>query len=96
MLTDARVYKGSWQHWAFTKDADTGEKKIYINGVLWHSATDMTRPMTGVTAFTIGARTDHTLGYIGWIDDFTLYDRALTPEEIAWSAGRTTPFDRPF
>ena len=30
------------------------------------------------------------------LDDVQLYNRALTQEEIAWSAGRITPFDKPF
>ncbi len=40
-------YKGSWQHWTFTKNADTGEMKIYLNGVLWHSGSGKTRTMEG-------------------------------------------------
>ena len=73
-LTDESIYKGNWTHWVFTKDCDTGEAKIFINGKLWHSATGMTRPMTGVIQFTIGARgtTDHAEGYIGRFDDFRL------------------------
>jgi len=97
-LTDESIYKGTWTHWAFTKDCDTGDAKIFINGELWHSATGMTRPMTGVIQFTIGARgtTDHAQGYIGWLDDFRLYDRALSQGEIAWLGGVTVPFDKPF
>ncbi|UCE46458.1 MAG: hypothetical protein JSW47_12645, partial [Phycisphaerales bacterium] len=77
--------KGDWVHWAFTKDCDTGEVYIYINGEVFHSDTGMTRPMTGVIQFTIGTRatTDHAVGYVGWFDDFRLYDQALTQEEIA-------------
>ncbi len=77
-------YEGAWQHWAFTKDADAGEQNIYLNGVLWHSGTGLTRAMTGVvTAFSIGCRPGNlTYGYAGLIDDFRLYDRALTQEKI--------------
>ena len=32
----------------------------------------------------------------GAVDDVRIYDRALTPEEIAGLAGRTKPFDKPF
>ncbi len=84
LLDDESIYKGNWTHWAFTKDCDTGEMHIYINGELWHSATGMTLTMTGVIQFTIGTRgtTDHAEGYIGWIDDFRIYNRALTEAEI--------------
>ena len=92
-------YEGSWQHWAFTKDADTGEKKIYLNGVLWHSGTGFHRPMTGVTLFKIGSMADGKFGYRGMIDDFRLYNRALTQEEIQQAmnpelASRPNPGDR--
>ena len=76
--------KGEWVHWAFTKDCDAGTVYIYANGQLFHSGTGMSRPMTGVIQFTIGARatTDHASGYIGWLDDFRLYNRAMTAAEI--------------
>jgi len=79
----AEFLKGQWVHWAFTKDCDTGEMCIYINGELFHSGTGKTRPITGVTLFTIGARAyDHGGGYIGRLDDFRLYDQPLSAEEI--------------
>jgi hypothetical protein len=34
--------------------------------------------------------------FMGLIDDVRIYDRALTPEEIAWLAGRIELFDKPF
>ena len=86
-------YEGSWQHWTFTKNADTGEQSIYHNGALWHSGTGFSLPMTGVTAFLIGSQANGTENnYDGMMDDFRLYDRALTPEEIGWLAGWTEPF----
>ena len=78
-------HNGQWVHYAFTKDADAGEVTIYVNGEPFHSGSGMTRTMTGVTAFTIGVRatSDRSIGYIGLIDDFRLYDQALTPEDLA-------------
>jgi hypothetical protein len=76
--------KGAWVHWAFTKDADTGDQNIYINGELFHSGTGYTKPMTGVNAFAIGVRatSDRSIGYIGRIDDFRLYNHTLVQEEL--------------
>ncbi|MHC4756895.1 MAG: LamG domain-containing protein, partial [Planctomycetota bacterium] len=76
--------KGAWVHWAFTKDVDTGDQKMYINGELFHSGSGMTRPMTGVNEFTIGVRatSDRSIGYIGKIDDFRLYNHTLVEEEL--------------
>jgi len=33
---------------------------------------------------------------IGVIDDVRVYDYALSDVEVAWLAGRTKPFDKPF
>ncbi|KPL08293.1 hypothetical protein AMJ86_01235 [bacterium SM23_57] len=77
-------HKGQWVHCAFTKDVDAGEVKIYINGELFHSGTGMTRTMTGVNAFAIGVRatSDRSIGYIGRIDDFRLYNHTLIEDEL--------------
>ena len=32
---DASTYKGGWNHWVFTKNASTGQMKIYVNGTLF-------------------------------------------------------------
>ncbi|GAF98334.1 unnamed protein product, partial [marine sediment metagenome] len=80
-------YEGSWQHWAFTKDADTGEQSIYLNGFLWHSGTGMTRTMTGVTAFTIGCNPSPSNYYVGMMDDFRVYNISLSSKEIRVVAG---------
>ena len=76
-------FAGAWQHWAFVKNGETGDQMIYLNGVLWHSGTGMTRPMTGVTKFTIGTKPSLAEGwYNGMMDDVRLFDHALTEDEI--------------
>jgi len=80
---DAADYEGTWTFWTFLKNADTGDQQVYINGVLWHSGTGMTNTMEGVTKFTIGTKPSLAEGwYQGMIDDFRLYDHALTLDEI--------------
>ena len=51
-------FKGRWNHWAFTKDARSGEMAIYLNGELWHSAGNMTKTMPPMDSFVIGANLD--------------------------------------
>jgi len=34
--------------------------------------------------------------YAGMMDDFRLYDYALSLGEVAWLSSRTEPFDKPF
>jgi len=95
-VATAAEYEGSWQYWTFTKNAETGEQSIYLNGKLWHTGTGMIRPMTGVTAFTIGCHPGLSDYFIGMLDDFRLYNQALSPGEVAGLAGLMVPFDKPF
>jgi len=89
-------YADAWVHWAFTKNAETGEQKIYRNGMLWQSGEGLTRPMTGVTAFSLGSQVDGTAFWNGAMDEFRLYNRELTQEEVLWLAGKTAPTHKPF
>ena len=38
-------FSSQWNHWAFTKNCSTGEMKMYLNGVLWHSGNNKTAPI---------------------------------------------------
>ena len=91
----AAQYKGQWNHWAFTKNAATGQMKIYYNGQLWTSASGMTKPMSGVARFNVGSGFSATTPfgpsnfYNGMVDDFRIYNRVLTDNEILTLAGVT-------
>ena len=80
----AQYQKGAWVHWVFTKNVNTGTVNVYINGALFLSGAGATRPIKGVNAFTIGVQaiSGHPQGYIGRLDDFRLYDRATTADEV--------------
>ena len=73
---------GQWNHWAFTKDTATGQQKIYLNGVEWHSAEGRVLSLAGIDMFKIGSDMNGGTNYDGMVDDFYLYDRALTAEEV--------------
>ncbi len=79
----AANYAGQWNHWAFTKNAVSGEMFIYLNGELWHSGTGLHRTMEGITRFVIGAAANYTGYYDGRVDDFTVWRKALDQETIA-------------
>jgi hypothetical protein len=77
----------------------------YPEVVLYLDGYDDTRPSTDPDPYNITAALDVSIGrrpasndryFIGLLDDVRIYDRALTAEEIAWLAGRTQPFDKPF
>ncbi len=84
---------GRWNHWAFTKDAETGIMQIFLNGVLYDSRTGSHSPISGITSFEIG--NGWYGGYDGAIDDLLIYNYALTGPEIAYIAtGGTGIFDQ--
>ncbi|MGJ8724274.1 MAG: LamG-like jellyroll fold domain-containing protein [Roseibacillus sp.] len=93
--------EGAWVHWAFAKDAAAGAMRIYRNGILWHSGTGQTNSISTIAQAFIGSQ-NNTRYYPGLIDDFRLYDVALTdatiaqlyvdsqntsPEDHLWAAG---------
>ncbi|HKK69128.1 MAG TPA: LamG-like jellyroll fold domain-containing protein, partial [Bacteroidales bacterium] len=81
---DQSVYAGSWNHWAFVKDASTGTMEIYLNGDLWHSGTGNTKSMEGITRFVLGGdkNTSPNRSYDGKIDEFRVWNTALDQQTI--------------
>ncbi len=87
-------WSGRWNHWAFTKDALLGEMKIFLNGRLYGSRSGAHSPISGVNSFEIGS--GWYGGYDGLIDDFRIYDYALSQAQIAHIATHGTGiFDLP-
>jgi len=97
------VTDGGWHHVGatITENAtnSSSDVRIYVDG------QDDTQESTDPDAYNIVAGWDVTIGYrpsqndrffMGQIDDVRIYDRALSPEEVAWLAGRRQPFDKPF
>ncbi len=77
----ANEYEGKWNHWAFTKNASIGTMKIYLNGKIWHSANGKTKKIN-ITDFAIGSDNDFLQGYSGSIDDFAVWDKELSIDNI--------------
>lgn len=80
-LTVPSEYEGSWNHWAFTKNANTGSMKIYLNGSLWHSGTGKTRPIDLQGLF-IGTNNNGANGYYGNLDEFSIWNSELSSDQI--------------
>jgi hypothetical protein len=87
-------WTGRWNHWAFTKDIRVGppgakgRMNIYLNGVLYDSRTGTDSPIEGITSFAIG--TGWYGRYDGLLDDFQIYDYALSAPEVAYLASDGT------
>lgn len=87
-------WSGRWNHWAFTKDVNSGKMQIFLNGLLYDSRTGANSPISAITSFEIGS--GWYGGYDGLIDDFRIYDYALSEAEIAYAATNGTGiFDLP-
>ena len=87
-------WAGQWNHWVFTKDVHggpdgkTGRMEIYLNGVLYDRRDGTDSPITNITSFEIGAGWYGR--YDGLIDDFQIYDYALSAAEVAYLATNGT------
>jgi len=94
---------GQWHHVAVTVQENSTIS--YPDVILYLDGNDDTRPTTDPDPFNITAAEDVRIGsrpaggdrfFMGQIDDVRIYERELSPDEIAGSAGRTVPFDKPF
>ncbi|MBL7185385.1 MAG: hypothetical protein ISS70_03600 [Phycisphaerae bacterium] len=86
-----------WHHVAWVRDKATNACYTYIDGRLEATHPAAGADITFVTTHCIGGdnRSDPP-NFHGLMDDFQIYSRALSHAEIAWLAGRTKPFDKPF
>ena len=91
---DKSEWAGRWNHWAFTKDirvgpdGHKGRMEIYLNGELYDRRTGTNTPIADVNSFEIGSGWYGR--YDGLLDDFRIYDYALSPAEIAHVATHGT------
>lgn len=73
--------EGQWNHWAFTKNATTGQMKIYLNGSVWHSGTGKNN-LIDVETFKFGSNVKENYPYFGFMDNFSVWDTELDQATI--------------
>ncbi|MDI6450881.1 LamG-like jellyroll fold domain-containing protein [Anaerobaca lacustris] len=82
-----------WHHIGLTYDGDVA--RLYADGVEVTSAAkswNLTRSRAH-----IGRQVNDLAEFwVGAIDEVRIYGRALSPDEMAWLAGRTMPMHKPF
>jgi len=77
---------GEWLHFAGTYDKDAAKAALYVNGELIQEM-DVENPADIAGDWGMGARVGLTIDdarpFTGLMDEFRMYTRALSPEEIA-------------
>ena len=84
--------QGRWNHWVFTKDCDEmvgpgvyGRQRFYLNNSLLYEWTDRNAQVfvdAGAYDLGFGAGVGGGGPYVGWIDEFMMYNHILTPGEM--------------
>jgi len=85
-------FAGRWNHFVVTRDGNAGTMAIYLNGQDVNESNNVTVGMftPPVDRFYIGTR-DQWWGYwAGRVDDFRVYDYALSAAEAGYIATRGT------
>jgi hypothetical protein len=92
-ITDFPV--GEWFHVAGAVDKSTDEVRVYLDGTLEATATDIDLTMEQQGVFAIGARAKNRAGdyrfdnrFVGRLDDVRAYETALDEAQIATLARR--------
>ena len=79
---DANAYAGAWNHYVFIKDTNEHVLKLYHNGVPVSSVFDAMEPMPKINNFILGGRMYPNGDWNGKIDDFRIYNVALSEKDV--------------
>ncbi|UCC99334.1 MAG: hypothetical protein JSW66_05500, partial [Phycisphaerales bacterium] len=101
---DTALPNNTWIHVAVTAKAgaviDDPDVTLYLDGRDdTRASTGSANPLEMAAGYDVAIARRHS-GESRWldalIDDVRIYDYELSDDEIAWLAGRTQPFDKPF
>lgn len=82
-LATVNQIEGKWNYWTFTKNCVTGKMKIYVNGILFHTGTGLTKLMNGIEYFRIGkGNWGGAESYRGQVDEFAVWNVELDTTTI--------------
>ena len=78
------ISTGSYLHLAVTRDQATGEKKIYINGVLYITGSGATGPLTTSLqpSVYLAMNSTYAAGLNGALDEVQIYSGVLSSNEV--------------
>ncbi|MHC4191644.1 MAG: LamG domain-containing protein, partial [Planctomycetota bacterium] len=89
------VNDDQWHMITYVRSGNTGY--VYADGAL-RGTCPAGFSLGAVTRWSIGQEWDTNASdfYNGAVDDARIYDYPLSEGEVAWLAGKTEPFDKPF
>jgi hypothetical protein len=85
-------YPGDWHWFIFLKDETEGRMSIYVDCAIVASAGDVNSTLINLRSapFTVGGLTWHSADLVGSMDDFRIYDYALSEGDIGLSRNAKT------
>ena len=83
--------EAEWHHYTFVKWGNVAE--IWIDGVKLVDSAGAGRLATDFTELYLGSAPNGTQSVLGMMDDFAMFSRALTPEQIGLLAGGASAID---
>lgn len=75
-IADTTEYEGRWNHWVFSKNATTGNMKIFLNGKLWLSGTAKTKPIN-LKRLVLGKDNNLASNYKGKINQLCIWNKEI-------------------
>jgi|GEM_PF-4241111 len=84
---DPSGWRSGWHHFVFIKNENTQVMQLYFDGSLVDTLTGVNTTMLAAIVASaadvrIGARFNHNDDFVGKIDDFRIYDYALSEAEV--------------
>jgi hypothetical protein len=81
---NVRALEDNWHHFVFIKDEADDKMSIYFDGELkwWKEDTSVSLTDLRDKPFRIGAEVGEDDDYVGWMDDFRIYNIALSETKI--------------
>ncbi len=78
------INSGNWTHIVVTRDQPTGQKLIYINGVLDSEGVGSTNLLNASTELLLGENPAFEAGFVGIMDDVQFYVGVLSASNVAF------------
>lgn len=85
-IASASEQGGQWNHWVFSKNAISGQMKIFLNGKLWHAGTGKTKPFN-LQNLILGKDQNLANNYKGKIKNFTIWNKTFPDSLVSTALG---------